>query len=99
MPYASGGRSARAALTGRPTPTATPEAEMWMGAHQAAPARVVRGGKSLSLADAIAHAPEKELGVRCVKELGPRLPFLLKVLAAAEPLSIQAHPSSPLARA
>ena len=28
-----------------------------------------------------------------MKAFGPRLPFLLKVLAAAEPLSLQAHPS------
>ena len=34
------------------------------------------------------------LGERVEATFGPRLPFLLKVLAAAEPLSLQAHPSA-----
>jgi mannose-6-phosphate isomerase len=34
-----------------------------------------------------------------VAQFGPRLPFLLKVLAAAEPLSLQAHPDAVQARA
>jgi len=33
------------------------------------------------------------LGSRVVNTFGPQLPFLLKLLAAAEPLSIQCHPS------
>jgi mannose-6-phosphate isomerase len=97
MPYAWGSRSAIAELTGRPTPSAQPEAEMWMGAHPMAPSRVNRGG-SLSLAEIIARDPERELGASVAKAFGPRLPFLLKVLAAAEPLSIQAHPSMEQAR-
>jgi mannose-6-phosphate isomerase len=98
MPYAWGSRSAIAELTGRPTPTAQPEAELWMGAHPMAPSRVMRGS-SLSLAEVIARDPERELGAKVAKEFGPRLPFLFKVLAAAEPLSIQAHPSAAQARA
>ena len=99
MPYAWGSRSAIAELTGRPTPTSDPEAELWMGAHPMAPSRVQRGGTSATLAEVIAKDPERELGVGIAKEFGPRLPFLLKVLAAAEPLSIQAHPSMAQARA
>jgi mannose-6-phosphate isomerase len=99
MPYAWGSRSAIAELTGRPTPTAQPEAELWMGAHPMAPARVARRGRAMSLAEVIANDPERELGASVAKEFGPRLPFLLKVLAAAEPLSIQAHPSMAQARA
>lgn len=98
MPYAWGSRSAIAELTGRPTPSAQPEAEMWMGAHPMAPSRVSRGA-SLSLAEVIGKDPERELGVDVARAFGPRLPFLLKVLAAAEPLSIQAHPSMEQARA
>jgi mannose-6-phosphate isomerase len=98
MPYAWGSRSAIAELTGRPTPTEQPEAELWMGAHPMAPSRVSRGS-SLSLAEVIAKDPERELGVDVAKAFGPRLPFLFKVLAAAEPLSIQAHPSMEQARA
>jgi mannose-6-phosphate isomerase len=40
----------------------------------------------------VAAAPEVELGRRAVAEHGPQLPFLLKVLAAEQPLSLQAHP-------
>src|SRR5688572_29191231 len=99
MPYAWGSRSAIAELTGRKAPTEQPEAELWMGAHPMAPSRVVRGGAQATLAEVIAKDPERELGVSAAKEFGPRLPFLLKVLAAAEPLSIQAHPSMEQARA
>lgn len=99
MPYAWGSRSAIAELTGRSTPTAAPEAELWMGAHPMAPSRLARGGTTATLAEVIAKDPERELGAPVAKEFGPRLPFLLKVLAAAEPLSIQAHPSMEQAQA
>lgn len=99
MPYAWGSRTAIAELTGRPAPAATPEAELWMGAHPLAPSRIVRGGAARSLADVVAEAPERELGAEAHRAFGPRLPFLLKVLAAAEPLSIQAHPTAEQARA
>src|SRR5215467_13890635 len=36
--------------------------------------------------------PVAELGPYVVDRFGPRLPFLLKVLAAARPLSLQVHP-------
>ena len=99
MPYAWGSRTAIASLTGRKTPSAGPEAELWMGAHPVAPSLVERDGARVSLADVVARAPERELGEEVVRELGPRLPFLLKVLAAAEPLSLQAHPTMARARA
>ena len=99
MPYAWGSRTAIAELTGRATPSEGPEAELWMGAHPLAPSRVVRSGSAVSLADAIAEAPERELGAPVVRAYGVRLPFLLKVLAAAQPLSIQAHPNAAQARA
>lgn len=98
MPYAWGSRTAIASLTGRPVSDG-PEAELWMGAHPVAPSIVERDGKPEPLDAIIARAPERELGARVVRELGPRLPFLLKVLAAAEPLSLQAHPTSEQARA
>lgn len=98
MPYAWGSRHAIADLTGRP-PSAVPEAELWMGAHPLGPARLTRDGATTSLLDTITAAPERELGARSLADFGPRLPFLLKVLAAAEPLSLQAHPSASEARA
>jgi mannose-6-phosphate isomerase len=70
-----------------------------MGAHPLAPSRLVREGAARSLADVVAEAPERELGAETLRAFGPRLPFLLKVLAAAEPLSIQAHPTAEQARA
>jgi mannose-6-phosphate isomerase len=60
---------------------------------------VRRGGQPTSLAAVIAQDPERELGAAVVGELGPQLPFLLKVLAAAEPLSLQVHPSTTQAKA
>ncbi|GAA3489147.1 mannose-6-phosphate isomerase, class I [Streptomyces cremeus] len=45
------------------------------------------------LSDVIAADPEGELGPAAVKEFGPRLPFLFKVLAAGAPLSLQVHPN------
>ena len=42
-------------------------------------------------------APEVVLGRPSVRAFGPELPFLMKVLTAARPLSIQAHPTRALA--
>jgi mannose-6-phosphate isomerase len=97
MPYAWGSRTAIAAILGRP-PSREPEAELWMGAHPVAPSTVDRGGTLCSLEEVVTRAPERELGEAVVRELGPRLPFLIKVLAAAQPLSLQAHPSAAQAR-
>jgi mannose-6-phosphate isomerase len=72
--------------------TGEPVAELWMGAHPDLPSRVVRDGETRSLADVIAADPRAELGPDVVNRFGPRLPFLLKVLAAARPLSLQVHP-------
>ena len=38
--YAWGSHGALADLAGRPAPTAEPEAELWMGAHEEAPSTV-----------------------------------------------------------
>ncbi|MFE6286013.1 mannose-6-phosphate isomerase, class I [Streptomyces sp. NPDC057877] len=86
-PYAWGSPTAIPALLGA-EPTGEPQAEMWMGAHPGAPSRTARG----TLADVIATAPDRELGTAAVEKFGPRLPFLLKILAAGAPLSLQVHP-------
>src|SRR6185503_13392005 len=70
-----------------------------MGAHPSAPSLVFRGGGWRSLLDIVAEKPELELGAAVVAQFGPRLPFLLKVLAAETPLSLQAHPDMAQARA
>ncbi|GAA2386742.1 mannose-6-phosphate isomerase, class I [Dactylosporangium salmoneum] len=95
--YAWGSHTAIATLQGRPAPTPDPEAELWMGAHPASPSRLAVSGASL--VDAIAADPVTLLGAANVERFGTRLPFLLKVLAAAQPLSLQAHPTLDQARA
>ena len=92
--YAWGSRTAIAEFTGRPAPTAHPEAELWLGAHPGDPARLEGPDGETSLLDAIAADPEGELGPAVRKRFGAVLPFLVKVLAADEPLSLQAHPSA-----
>jgi len=96
--YAWGSRTALAELRGAPTPTAQPEAELWLGAHPAAPSTVEVGGVERSLTDVIAADPEALLGPGVLAEFGPRLPFLLKVLAVDQPLSLQVHPDLDRAR-
>lgn len=97
--YAWGSRTGIAGLQGRPVPTAGPEAELWLGAHPGAPATVDRAGDAVSLTDLLVAEPERWLGERLVGRFGARLPFLLKVLAAEAPLSLQAHPDAEQARA
>ncbi|MFA7425688.1 MAG: mannose-6-phosphate isomerase, class I [Desulfosarcinaceae bacterium] len=96
--YAWGSRTAIAGLLGRPTPSAAPQAEMWMGAHPKAPSRIFVDGAWQPLDRLIARFPEEILGPGVAARFGPRLPYLFKVLAAAEPLSIQAHPNLAQAR-
>ncbi|ASF11956.1 mannose-6-phosphate isomerase [Nocardia brasiliensis NBRC 14402] len=96
--YAWGSRTALAQLCGRPVPSAHPEAELWFGAHPADPAHVRIGEHTTSLLDFVAADPIRELGPAAA-EFGGKLPFLLKILAAEEPLSLQAHPSAAQARA
>jgi len=66
-----------------------PCAELWMGAHPQAPSRTFDRGAEVALGELIAAAPAHFLG----DAAGDALPFLLKLLSAASPLSIQAHPS------
>ncbi|MBW8820264.1 MAG: mannose-6-phosphate isomerase, class I [Streptomyces sp.] len=86
-PYAWGSTTAIPELLGV-RPTGEPQAEMWMGAHPGAPSRTGRG----TLVEVIAADPAQELGAEAVAKFGPRLPFLLKILAAGAPLSLQVHP-------
>ncbi|WP_066910787.1 mannose-6-phosphate isomerase, class I [Millisia brevis] len=96
--YAWGSRTDLADLQGRTTPTEHPEAEIWYGAHPADPAMLVRpesgDPKERSLLAVIDSDPVGCLGASTAGTFHNRLPFLLKLLAAAEPLSLQAHPSA-----
>lgn len=98
--YAWGSTTAIAELLGRPG-SGRPEAELWIGAHPDSPsvAHVPEDGTDTPLDTLIGTDPEHFLGADSVARFGPRLPFLTKVLAAAEPLSLQVHPSLEQARA
>ncbi len=92
--YAWGSPTAIPALLGT-IADGGPQAELWLGAHPAAPARAGRAG----LDELVADDPLGMLGRSVLDRFGARLPFLLKVLAAAEPLSLQAHPTAQRAAA
>ena len=86
--YAWGSTTLIAELEGR-EPTGAREAEVWFGDHPGCPAKTPDGrtlDRWLREEGAASGAPD------C-------LPYLLKVLAAASPLSIQSHPSKAQAHA
>jgi len=87
--YAWGSRTAIPELTGV-EPDGRPQAELWMGAHESAPSVLPSGD---SLYDVVSAGPSDVLGEETAERFEGRFPFLAKLLAAAQPLSIQAHPS------
>jgi len=87
--YAWGSLTAIPELLGE-QPDGTPQAELWMGAHEGAPSILASGN---SLYDAVQADPVGVLGMDVAQRFGGRFPYLAKILAAAQPLSIQAHPS------
>ena len=96
--YAWGSTTAFTESLGLPA-TGGPQAELWLGANPALPADVVLGDRTIPLDQAIASDPTGWLGDKVITRFGPTLPFLVKVLSAAQPLSIQAHPSKAQAEA
>lgn len=86
--YPWGSRTHLARITGADAPTSKPWAELWFGAHALASATVA--GEPLD--QLIAKDPAAALGTSRQTD-GDKLPFLLKLLAADEPLSLQAHPT------
>lgn len=97
--YEWGSRTAIQKLLGEKSPSDEPAAELWMGAHPKAPSLVDQDGKWIALNDLIARNPQAVLGKDVALKFHNQLPYLFKVLAAAKPLSIQAHPSRARARA
>ncbi|MEU4196296.1 mannose-6-phosphate isomerase, class I [Kribbella sp. NPDC026611] len=87
--YAWGSRTALPELIGV-EPDGTPQAELWMGAHESAPSVLPSGD---SLFDVVSADPAAVLGEETAERFEGRFPFLAKLLAAGQPLSIQAHPS------
>lgn len=81
-----------ASLLGETPDGETPYAELWVGAHPAAPSVVKHEHGTTPLNGLIEEEPKAILGEMVLRECGPTLPFLLKVLSCTQPLSIQAHP-------
>ena len=81
-PYAWGDVSMLASWQSRPK-AESPEAELWLGTHTGSEAhvRVPSGHEELLSSFLESHGYPREL------------PFLVKVLAAATPLSLQVHPT------
>ncbi len=94
--YDWGDRRAIAELRGV-EPSGRPEAELWFGAHPSGPSRLLDACGGRALDAAVEADPAGLLGDAADRFGG--LPFLTKILAAAEPLSIQAHPDEARARA
>ncbi len=87
--YAWGSRTAIAEILGRHA-SGGPEAEYWLGSHPASPSFLVD--------PAATDGKGKTLDVYLADHGQPQLGFLLKVLAAAGPLSLQVHPTTEQAR-
>lgn len=64
-------------------------AEAWFGVHASAPSLLEDGS---TLATAIAADVEHALGPDVVARFGSQLPYLLKIIAAERPISLQVHP-------
>jgi phosphomannomutase len=93
--YAWGDTRFIPALLGRENEDRLPFAELWMGAHPELPS----GVGATDLRELIAREPERVLGPAVSEEFGGELPYLFKVLSAATPLSLQAHPNLDQAQA
>jgi mannose-6-phosphate isomerase len=91
--YAWGSRTAIANLMGVNEPSDQPQAEMWMGAHPKAPSSIRYQGAWHQLDHLIGRHAESFIGADAMNRFGTQLPFLLKILAVSQPLSIQAHPN------
>ncbi len=65
-----------------------PYAEYWLGAHESSPSTL--GDRTLV---EHLHRGPSLLGHQSREAFGEQLPYLMKVLSAAQPLSLQAHPS------
>ena len=91
--YPWGTKDAIPALLGRTT-DGQPWAEQWFGAHPLGDSPTPDGS---TLSEHLAQEPD-QLGKASLMTFGRRLPFLVKVLSAASPLSLQAHPTRQQAR-
>lgn len=94
--YPWGSKHAIPALLGAEQ-TGDPWAEYWLGTHPLG-AATLPDDPEHTLSDVISSDPNC-IGKAAVDQFGPQLPYLLKVLSADAPLSLQAHPSRAQAEA
>ena len=92
--YAWGSRDGLARWAGVDGRDETPKAELWIGAHPKSPSRLPPQGPTL---DRWLAAHPSALGPEVARQF-EGLPFLLKILAAEAPLSVQCHPDAQQAR-
>jgi mannose-6-phosphate isomerase len=91
--YAWGSHTALTELYGIANPDNLPMAELWMGAHPKSSSQILTAdGQPRSLREVIDADKAALLGDKVAQRFG-ELPFLFKVLCAAQPLSIQVHPN------
>ncbi|MFV0262521.1 MAG: mannose-6-phosphate isomerase [Kluyvera sp.] len=91
--YAWGSKTALTELYGMANPDGLPMAELWMGAHPKSSSKITDSEGSVhSLREVIDADKVALLGENVAARFG-ELPYLFKVLCAAQPLSIQVHPS------
>lgn len=96
--YTWGSRIALTDRFGIANPQQSPMAELWMGAHPSASSQIFIRGAWHSLEKEIADNPLVMLGQATWNNYR-QLPFLMKILAADQPLSIQVHPNLIAAKA
>ena len=95
--YAWGSPTAIPEMLGAPA-DGVPVAEAWFGAHPSAPSVVQCAEGPVPLDELVRRDPSSSLGDDVVARFGTSLPYLLKLIAAERPLSLQVHPSLERAR-
>ncbi len=76
-----------------------PYAELWIGAHRDLSSTATIQGVDVPLQELMVGAADELLGRDVATRFNGELPFLLKILSSAKPLSIQAHPNVQQAQA
>ncbi len=99
QPYPWGDRDFIPDLLGLANPERKPFAELWIGAHPDLMAYALVDSQPIALDKLFSALPEVLLGPEAMLRYGGQLPFLMKILAAAQPLSIQVHPDKQQAEA
>ena len=97
QPYAWGERGSSAfipkLLGMQNVDDSAPFAELWMGTHPLGTSSLLHHKKQTLLSELVQRYPVEILGPRVASAFENQFPFLLKILSANEPLSIQLHPS------